>query len=98
MGAVGFPAGVRLQSGAVGYSLTCSFLIHPVDAVHPPVLGQVLGGHLALHPALLHLPQGFIHTRFPLVCCMSPVRQGLVLQRSIVQDLVYRQHGHSSGA
>lgn len=68
-------------------SLTCCFLKHPPHTVHPPVLGQLLGGRVTLHPALLRLPQRFVHTLPPPVGSSGPVGRGLGLDRGVVVDL-----------
>lgn len=65
-------------------------------AAHSPVLGQGLGRHLALHPALLRLVQRFVHACFPRLCCRSPVRGGLVANGSIVQDLCLKTRDKGS--
>lgn len=71
----------------LSFFLTCSFLKHATNAVHSSVLRQPLGGHHTLCPALLCLPQCFIHTCSPFVCCLHPVRGGLILHCRIIQDL-----------
>lgn len=67
--------------------LTCCLFKHAVNAVNSPVLRQPLGSDFTLHPALLCLLQGFIHTSFPFFCCLLPFRVSLELQCSIIQDL-----------
>ena len=67
--------------------VTCSLLKHPVRSVHSPVLRQALRGHLTMNPAVLCLPQGFVHTFPPLPGRQRPIRRGLGEQRRIVQSL-----------
>lgn len=75
---------LRKECKEMKFRFTCGLCKH---AAHFPVLGQGLGRHLALHPALLRLVQRFVHACFPGLCCRSPVRGGLVVNSSIVQDL-----------
>lgn len=74
-------------------SFTCCLLKHAARAVHPPVLGQLLGRHLTLHPALVCLSQGLIHAGLPPVGGLRPVGRRLFLDCRVVQDLRLSQSG-----
>lgn len=87
---------LRKECREMKFGFTCGLFKHATDAAHSPVLGQGLGRHLALHPALLRLAQRFVQARFPGLCRRSPVRGGLVVSSSIVQDLRLKTRDNGS--
>lgn len=79
-------------------SFTCCLLKHAAHAVHPPVLGQPLGRHLTLHPALVRQPQGLVHAHLPPVGGPRPVGRRLVLDCGVVQGLRSSQSGEGDAS
>lgn len=80
------------------FSFTCCLLKHAAHAVHPPVLGQPLGRHLTLHPALVRQPQGLVHAHLPPVGGPRPVGRRLVLDCRVVQGLRSSQSGEGDAS